>query len=195
MGKFELINPVITGTFSNTYEAGSPDFAAQKFWESLTSDNKYVSGSIPRFYFSLMDMSNNELYHYSVKEKSENGRVDYSINQINVDIPRDTKNKFLKEIQKIKNNSQKGGYEDDDKKKRRRRYKDDDSSSSSSSSSSSTSSDSDDVEAVFRHIRRKKAKRPIIHWWYAPSLYDANNIFTPSFVSPISPYVQLWIPM
>jgi len=186
MGKFKLVNPVIIGTFNDTYDTSSADSAAQKFWETLTSDNKYVSGSIPRFYFSLMNMSDKELYHYSVKEKMEGGRADYSINQINVKLSRDIKSNFLKEVQKVKTSSQQGGGDDSDKKKKRKRYEDD---------SSSSSSDSDDVEAVFRRIRRNRVKNPIIHWWYTPSLYNVDTIFTPSFVAPISPYVQLWMPM
>jgi len=190
MGKFKLINPVIIGTFNDTYNTQSADEAAKKFWESLT--DKYISGSTPRFYFSLMDMSDKGLHHFSVKEKMEGGNANYSISKIEVNLPKDMKTNFLKEVQKVKTNIQQGGGSDDDsddsdrdKKKRRRRHDDD---------SSSSSSDSDDVDAVFRRIRRKMNKKPIVHWWYAPSVYGIDTIFTPSFIAPISPNMQLWMP-
>ena len=189
MGKFKLVNPVIIGTFNDTYETSSVDAAAQKFWETLTSDNKYVSGTIPKFLFSLMDTSDKELYHYMVKEKQDGSRSDYSITPVKVNIPKETKTSFLKEVQKVKNNSQDGGAHDDSEKektkKHRKRYEDDSSSSDSD----------DDVDDFFRYVRRKRAKKPIVYWWYTPAIYNVNTIFTPTFVAPVSPYVQLWMPM
>ena len=60
------------------------------------------------------------------------------------------------------------------------------------SSPSSTDSDSD-VDDLFKNIRLKQ-HRPIVYWWYFPSVYNVDKIFTPTFVTPIAPYVQLWIP-
>lgn len=78
--------------------------------------------------------------------------------------------------------------------KHRKRYNDDDSSTSSCSSSSSDSSDSSDDELDYlSSLRLKKMKQPIVYWWYTPTLYKVPNVFTPTFVSPLHPYVQLWI--
>jgi len=69
---------------------------------------------------------------------------------------------------------------------KRNRYKDDVDDDSDSSDQ--------DLDDLFKYVRLKKAVKPIVYWWYTPSLYKIDTIFTPSFVAPISPYVQLWIP-
>ena len=51
-----------------------------------------------------------------------------------------------------------------------------------------------DLDDLFKYIRSKKAVRPISYWWYTPSIYNIDTVFTPSFIAPLSPYVQLWIP-
>ena len=66
MGMFKLINPVITGSFEDQYEASTPEAAAKKFWDALTSDGKYVTGNVPRFMFTLQDLSSEKLHHFLV---------------------------------------------------------------------------------------------------------------------------------
>jgi hypothetical protein len=82
---------------------------------------------------------------------------------------------------KIAANNQEGG-------KRKRHRKDD-------SSSSSDSSDSD-IDDLFKSIRIRNISKPIVYWWYTPSVYKVENIFTPTFVPSVAPlYTQLWIPL
>jgi len=182
MGKYQLVNPVIVGTFENSYIGKNSDDAAKQFWENLTSENKYVTGNIPKFLFTLKDENTNELYHYVVKEKMEGRHADYVITHIDVNMNDNSKETFLNKSNEVRNfaeNNMKGG-------KHRKRYDEDDSSSSDSSDQ--------DLDELFNYIRLKKAVRPISYWWYTPSIYNVNTVFTPSFVAPLSPYVQLWIP-
>jgi len=183
MGKFKLVNPVIIGTFVDTYEAGSSDEAAKKFWDSLTVDNKYISGNVPKFLFTLMDTSDNELYHYMVKEKPEGSHADYSISKVDVSMTPKDKKEFLATIDKVKEDSSKMMNQSGGK---RRRYEEDDDSDDSSDS---------DIDDLFKYVRLRNSFKPISYWWYTPALYNIDTVFTPNFVAPISPYVQLWIPI
>lgn len=183
MGKFKLVNPVIIGTFVDTYETNNADEAAKKFWDTLTTDNKYVTGNIPKFLFTLMDVSNKELFHYMVREKPEGTHADYSITKVNVEMTSQQKKEFFNEIEKVRSDSDKMMKKEQEGGKRRR-YEEDDSDSSDS-----------DVDDLFRYVRLRNAIKPISYWWYTPALYHVDTVFTPNFVAPISPYVQLWIPM
>lgn len=180
MGKYQLVNPVIVGTFSNSYSGKNSDDAAKQFWENLTSENKYVTGNIPKFLFTLRDENSNKLHHYIVKEKLEGRHADYIITNIDVNMDKNKERDFLNkshEVRKSVETEMTGG-------KHRKRYDDD----------SDDSDSSKDLDELFSYIRLKKAARPISYWWYTPSIYNIDTMFTPSFVAPLSPYVQLWIP-
>ena len=41
----------------------------------------------------------------------------------------------------------------------------------------------------------KRLTQPISMWYYAPTLYNVDSVFVPTFVNPIVPYVKLWLPM
>jgi len=188
MEKFKLINPVVTGTFVSVFESDSPDKAAKLCWDALTSDGKYISGNIPKFLFTLQSASDKELHHYMVKEEPAETSANYSIDKINLNLTKEQKRDFLADVQRAKKNSAKmmkttvqdGG-------KHRKRYEEDDSSSSSDSDT--------DLDDMFKYIRLRNAVRPIMHWWYTPSIYKVDTIYSPTFVSPLSPYVQWWVPM
>ena len=94
MGKFKLINPVVTGTFSDVFESESADIAAKMCWDALTSDGKYISGNIPKFLFTLQSASDKELHHYMVKEKPSGSRTDYSIDRVVVNLTKDQTKSF-----------------------------------------------------------------------------------------------------
>lgn len=187
MGKYKVVNPRVIGTFDDTYQVQNVDDAAKKFWENLTKDNKYISGNVPQFLFTIMDVSTNDLYHYKVLEKMEGKSANYKISKIDLKLTNTQKEGFLNQVEKInKMTSQQGG--DEEKKKKRKRYNDDDSSSSDDSDFP------DEVDELFSYIRRKRVKKPIVYWWYNPTLYKIDTIFTPTFSPGISPYFQLWIP-
>jgi len=185
MSQFKVVNPVIIGNFKDTYDAGVGIDAAKQFWSELTTDNKYITNNVPQFAFTLQHGGNKSLHHFIVKEKalSDNSKfADFSINEITVDLSKDQTKNFLNEVQKIKlqMSNQAGG------KKHRKRYNEDDSSSSSSSS---------DEDDVLDYIRLRKFNQPITYWWYTPTMYKLDTIFTPTFTTPLVPYVQLYIPL
>jgi hypothetical protein len=185
MTEYKLVNPVIIGTFDSKFNAPSAENAAKNFWEKLTENGKYISGNVPSFLFTLMETKNNALHHFKVQELPDGKFAEYTIDKIDVKLTKTQKDKFLNGVKDVVSTHTvlSGG-----KKKRRRRDKDD----SSSSSSSSSSSDDDDL---FRYLRVKSIPTPISYWWYAPTIYNVPKIFNPTFVAPVSPYVQLWIPV
>lgn len=185
MGKFKLVNPVIIGSFKSTYESSNALDAAKQFWNELT-ENNYITNNVPQFLFTLEDVKDKSLHHCVVKESAAGNSkfTDFNIEKVNVDLSSQQKTDFLSEVNKVtkqvnnKVNKQTGG-------KSRKRYKDD---------SSSSSDDSDDEDDYLRSIRLKRLKQPIVYWWYSPNIYGVRTIFTPTFVSPLHPYVQLWVP-
>lgn len=182
MGKFQLVNPVIIGTFNDTYETSSADQAAEKFWKTLTSENKYVTGNLPKFYFSLMDTGNNSLHHYVVKESINGSYANYSIKKADVKMSSKQKDDFLAEVSRVRSEAKSAAVKEQSGGRRRH----DDSSSSDSDS---------ELDDLFRHVRLRNLKTPISYWWFYPKLYETDVLFTPTFVAPVSPYVQLWVPM
>jgi len=186
MVNYELVNPVVSGSFPSTYQTSNPMEAAKKFWETLTVDNGYISGNVPQFLFTLMDTSDKKLYHFKVQEKPNGNGAKYSIDEVNVDMSAEQKRNFFSEISKMKRDVVKNMKQHGGKRRRDKDPLDDDSSSSSSSS--------DDVDSLFRNIRLKQ-NRPIVYWWYYPTVYKIDKIFTPTFITPIVPYVQLWVPL
>jgi hypothetical protein len=186
MTDFKLVNPVIIGTFDNKFTAPTVDDAAKSFWEKLT-EGKYISGNVPLFYYSLMNIKNNEISHFKVKEMPSGKYAEYSIEKININMSKTEKDKFLKGVDDISKSSVKlgGGNLTGGKRRRRSRSRRDDDSSSSDS----------DLDDLFTYLRLKSIPKPITYWWYTPTIYNVNTLFTPTFVDPISPYVQLWIPI
>ncbi len=188
---FKLINPMITGTFTNTYEASNAKDAGKMFWEALAIDGKYISGNVPQFIFTMKEEGSNTLHHFVVSETPEGKNTSYSIKNLDLKLTASESSKFIAASSnafdtavKIAKNYQEGG-----KHKKHKKYDD------SSSSSSSDSSD-EDVDDLFRSIRIKNITKPIVYWWYTPSVYKVENIFTPTFVPSVTPlYTQLWIPL
>lgn len=182
MGKYTLVNPVIIGTFDRIFDATTADSAAIKFWEELTKEGKYITGNIPKFLFTLQDDKTKDLYHYKVEEKpSAEKETGYTITSIPANCSKNEQDQFLREVSRIKSN-----YSEKQSGGRRKRYED--------VNDDIDDSDSDDLDDFFRYVRIRRYNRPIVYWWYTPSLYKQENIFTPTFVAPVSPYVQLWVP-
>jgi hypothetical protein len=183
MKEFNLINPMIAGGFRTSFKANDEFDAGKHFWEELTVDNNYIANNLPKFMFTLQEGSGKGLHHMMVKETlDKSGNVEYTINKLdNIILSQAQQKKFLTEVNRVrKNYVQEGGK----KHSRRKRYKDD----------SSSDSDSSDY---FDYLRLNRAK-PIKYWWYAPTIYTIDgsySVFTPTFTTNTSPYVQLWVPV
>lgn len=176
---YQLINPVIDGTFQDVYEAKNSSIAAKKMWKNFT---EHVMSHVPRFLFTMKNISTNELYHFEVTENKNNN--EFVIDKItNVNATHDDFEDFLKKVDRYSNRRkehiQKGG-------KRRKRY--DDSSSSS-----------DDYPVI-------RTTSPIAMFHYNPRIYYSpykstlnpqiveitTPLFTPIFKPALNTFVGIW---
>ena len=69
--KYQLVNPMIEGTFDDTVKIKSGDEnafleAAEKLWSRFS---KHVSGNVPKFMFSIKNLETGKIKHFLVKEK------------------------------------------------------------------------------------------------------------------------------
>lgn len=183
MGAFELVNPIIAGNIITKFDVDTPMNAAKKFWDTLTVENNLIVNEVFKFMFTLQNQDG-KYHHFTVEEKEKsNGEIKYEINDVTKEVEQKANKSdmqsFKKEVERVKGNisgNPKGGKK-------------------SSSSSSSSSSDDNDDEFDYYKLRRRMNKTPISFWWYSPMIYKVRRIFTPVFVKPIAPYVQLWMPM
>jgi hypothetical protein len=180
--KFYIRNPNILGSFPKYFEADTPEIAAKMFWDTLTG-NQYVTNNLPRFLFTMQENENGPLYHFMLKEiPKDNKHADYIIESISSsDVADDTTmQKFLQESKNINKlvpaQGQTGGQ------KNRRRYLDND-----------DDSPFDYDDDYLDYLKLNRTVRPITYWWYAPTIYRSPVIFTPTFNTPIAPYVQLYL--
>lgn len=165
---FEVVNPIIIGTFKIKYNTTSAMDAAKMFWNEMS---KIVVNEMPKTYFTLRD-KNGKLFHFKVSEK-KNGKnmVDYMISPID-NIDKKSSDIIVKAFDKI--TLQSGGN-----------IKEDDDSSTSSSSSV------DDVVDKFKKINARRLKSPIVYYHYIPSVYKTENLYVPVFIYPIVPYLEI----
>ena len=189
MTVFELTNPVIVGSFNKTYDASNAEEAGRMFWEALAVDGKYISGNVPQFAFTMKENKTQKLYHFIVSETPSGKNASYSIKALELKLTPAEANKLIDASKNAYDTAYKlaKDYQEGGKHKRR---KHDDSSSSSSDSSD------DDIDDMFRSMRIKSITRPLVYWWYTPTVYRVENLFTPTFVPSVMPvYNQLWIPL
>ena len=192
-----LVNPFLKGQFKNHFSGKNQLEAASKAYISL-SDN--FNNNIPNFYFTLQKINkkkfkigggkNTDYFHFNVTETKENKNVEFKITKHKIN------NKGLKEFRnKLEKESKdkKGGFEEgmeqemeqemeQDGGRRRRRRRDDDSSS-----------DSDwlDDSSEYKYKHALAYNQPIYSWWYDPYLYRLQNLYVPTFIAPLSPYIYI----
>jgi hypothetical protein len=196
MKSFKLINPLIIGQFNTEYKAEKGLEAISQFWNDLST---HLTNNVPNLYVTLKDGQNN-LSHYKIEEKLSGGSkiTDFNISEFKLNLSQKAQEKFIKKVEgfekKTNNNiaKQLGGAKAkqsrENKETKAKRYKD-------SSSSSSSSCDSSDDEDYYNFSKYKRLTQPISMWYYAPTLYNVDSVFVPTFVNPIVPYVKLWLPM
>ena len=49
---YQLVNPIIEGTFQDVYDAKTPIVAADNMWNNLT---EHIVSHVPRFIFTMKD--------------------------------------------------------------------------------------------------------------------------------------------
>lgn len=171
---YKLINPSIEGQLKTTFTAKSELDAANKAW---TSVSKYISNNVPKFAFTLENTKDGSLSHFVVKEKLAGKKASFSISKLKLDTDARKDQDFKNRIAK-----QSGG-------KKHRKHdgeKDDDSSSSSSSSS-----DVKLISPLSPFGFNNWYNTPISYWFYDPYYYNLDSLFIPTFVYPLTPYVEI----
>lgn len=102
---YQLINPVIEGSFKNVYDADKPIEAADNMWKNLS---EHIMSHVPKFMFTMKNISNGSLHHFQVIENREKGS--YTIDKINVKSNKKDFDDFLSHVDKYsKSLEQKGG--------------------------------------------------------------------------------------
>jgi hypothetical protein len=170
MSKYRLINPNIQGNLNNKFTGDSGIDAAKNAWDTIS---KYITNNVPKFGFTLENLKDGSLHHFSVKEDLEGEYAKYDIQELNIKMKSDDLNKFKSKVAKS-NKNMSGGKKHKDK--------DDDSSSSSSTS---------DYLSSFKYNRLFNYPQPIVYWWYDPYIYSFDSVYIPTFVAPLTPYIEI----
>lgn len=180
MTEYRLINPHIEGKFQRLYQGETPFDAAQSMWENLS---KNFTNFVPEFAFTLERVKDNKMFHYRVNESVKNSSVNYTITELDHDVPAAKKKKFNEKLTEFKQKLQSGGKKDRKHKKKHSLADDDDDSSSSSSESEVY-----DVWMLNNHVLYDT---PISYFWYYPDFYQYSYdyYFIPSWVPSLSPIV------
>ena len=195
MVNYRLFNPYIKGEFKNLFSGKTPSDAAQTAWKELSS---LFTNNVPRFAFSLERVSDNSLYHFLVKESIEDDMVDYEINELKVKATKKELDGIRASKKKFDNNMNGGGKGGKSKRKRKRRrkkkYEDDDDDDEDYYDDDDDSDSDEELEDLYDKIRMQKylhQDQPIFYWWYNPLLYKIDSFYIPTFVAPLSPYVEI----
>jgi hypothetical protein len=177
MTKYNLVNPCIGGSLNTQFGGRNPLDAANSTWHSIS---KYLTNNVPRFAFTLENTSTGSLHHFNVNETVDSNRnASFSITELDINLSPKATSSFKNEVHNIIgkfNTNLNGGA-----KKRYEDESDDDSSSSSDSDS--------ELQNALRLLKYKS--QPIVYWWYNPLVYKAVDLYVPTFVVPIAPYVHI----
>lgn len=178
---YVLVNPHINGSVETKLKADNSLQAAKKAYKNLS---KHFNNNVPKFYFTLQKGTKGKYYHFEVKEKKEDEKVNFSIQSYT--IPGDDKKsvaEFEKKLQTFKGKvSAKGGKRKSSKKSKK-----------DSSDSESDVSDSDDYyyKKARKYVPSSSYSYPIYYWWYDPYVYNLNSFYVPTFYAPLSPYIEI----
>ena len=184
MVKYQLVNPIIEGKLKTTVSADSPLKAAEKIWNKLSST---ISHSVPKFAFSLKNISDNKMHNFVISEKKNNNKASYTINSIKIDNSQKKLQNLESQKENLKQKKQSGG-------KKKRYLKDD--SSSSSSDFLDELDELDDLDSLDTYDNMifdlvHTPSRLIDYWYYNPLVYGVDYLFLPNFISDIHPYIQI----
>lgn len=195
--KLKLVNPLLIGQFSTTYNVDKPLDAAVNFWNDLST---HLTNNMPIMRITFMD-DKKELYHFKIQERMQGGAksVNFTVKEENHKMSDKAKKEFINYVTNEETKITKKAEEQSGGKMKNAPNKKDyeiSSSSSSSSSDLSSSSDSSDEEdgELYDFSKYRRLSQPIIYYSYTPFLYKITRFFTPTFVLPLTPYIRTWIP-
>jgi len=169
MANYKLINPCIEGNLETTFSGKNPADAALGAW---TTVSKYITNNVPQFAFTLENTKNSKLHHFSVTESLVGGSsAEFNIDELH-NVKPNVEKELKKRVEQFKNSGMRGG----------KKHKDDDDSSSTSSS---------EIFSALKLYKNRNKVYPITYWWYDPLAYNFNNFYIPTFVAPMTPYVEV----
>ena len=161
MKTYQLVNPIIEGSFSTAYDGEKPIDAAHKMWDSLS---KHVVGHVPNFIFTMKDVSNGKLSHFQLMENGMKNT--FEIKEKKYKITGKDVNNFSEQVKSFKKASE---HMDEEMKGGMRKrylgrevngkYMDDDSSS-----------DDEDYD-MYDFTYKVRRTSPITYFHYKPSMY------------------------
>lgn len=193
MENYKLVNPYVKGSINLSAKGADEVQAAGRIWTNLS---KNFEKNLPKFAFSIERVSDGKLYHFLVKETITNQDVNFKISELD-NIPEKNNNILKNKIKNLtgksggankKNKRQTKRVESQEKPENKPEKKSDKKSKDKSSSSSSSSSESDFSSSASCDFDRCGL---ISHIWYEPIIYDIPSLYIPTFIPPISPYVEL----
>ena len=189
MGIYRLVNPHISGSFDSMTSSNDSINAANELWTRLSD---HITGNLPNFTFSLQEQSGGKLHHFKVIETLAGKYADYTITGVDVKLT-DTQvknlNKKTQELDKMNESIQSGGASTKKRYKKEKYEKSNVYPNSDDSSSSSSDSD-DSIYEKIKQLHRQTTPKPIVYWWYSPTLYNLRNFYVPTFVAPYTPYMK-----
>lgn len=172
MVKYTVVNPFMVGSFQTTYEGASALDAAKNFWGKFSSQ---LTNNLPSFSFTMQEDGSKKLSHFNVKEEMEGGKVNFVISEKILTLTDAAVDKLNKEIDSLK--TQYGG---------RRHREEDDSSSSSDTDEQIIKKFNKMNKLRFNHLNS-----PIVYFRYFPGLYAVDDVYIPTFITPVIPYVEV----
>jgi hypothetical protein len=177
MTNYQLVNPHIEGSFKKLFSGGTPFDAAQNAWNNIS---KYITNNVPRFAFTLERTNDNKLFHFVVKEDITQGVVEYSLERLDLKIPKRAVTAFRTKLKTVK--KQYGGKKNDDEDEDDDDDDDDDDYKK------------DDDYELYKRIKRqmRTSSSEITFWGYYP-WYPIDSVFIPTFIPGISPINEYYI--
>lgn len=175
MSKYKLINPSIRGNLTNSFTGKNPSEAASNAWNTIS---EHMTNNVPKFAFTLENNEDGKLYHFLVKESMDGGEyADYKIKELDLKLKQNDIKKFKEKSQNFIDSEIKGGKHK--KKKHKHKILDD-------------SSSSDFLSHYKLHkLLNYPQQQPFVYWWYDPLIYNLESVYIPTFVAPITPYIEV----
>lgn len=193
VNNFRLINPVLKGSVDIMQSGGNALDAASDIWDRIS---QLFANMVGEFNITLEELKTGVLHNFKITEKKEGDSVEYVIKEQPSRLTQDgaealkAKANSIIEGKQFPGESKLGehiggfmsGGRKKHKKSKKRRVLDD------SSSSSSSDSESDRFYTKYSSRRKSIPVEPVYYYWYDPSVYNIDEVYLPTFVSPLKPY-------
>lgn len=179
--EYYLVNPLIGGSLKTKFSGKSDIDAAKKAYDSIS---EYFSNNIPVFKFTLQKIANentqvgagkiSDYIHFQAAETKNGNQVDFRLIPLKVTKNAAQLKTFREKVKGLGNKIQLGGG--------KKKYDDEDWLEDSD----------DDDDKYFPRIRYSSLyTSPISYWYYDPYVYRSLKYWVPTFVAPVTPYIQV----